>query len=115
MRYLSLFSGIEMASLAWKPLGWELAACAEIDAFASAVIAHYHPGIPNLGDVSHVSQAQVAALGRIDVVVGGFPCQDVSVAGKRKGLRNDDGSLTRSGLFFAALRSKRTKLKVAGS
>lgn len=104
MRYLSLFSGIEMASLAFGPLGFELVAVAEVDEFASAVIAHHHPSAPNLGDVSKVSEGEIEALGVIDLVIGGFPCTDLSVAGKRKGLRNDDGSVTRSGLFFDAMR-----------
>lgn len=88
MRYLSLFSGIEMASLAFGPLGFELVAVAEVDEFASAVIAHHHPGIPNLGDVSVVTDEHVRSLGKVDAVIGGFPCQDLSNAGKRKGLRN---------------------------
>lgn len=104
MRYLSLFSGVEMAGLALIPLGWELVAVAEVDEFASAVIAHHHPGIRNLGDVSAVADDEVRAMGRIDAVIGGFPCQDLSNAGKRKGLRDSDGSLTRSGLFFDGIR-----------
>ncbi len=93
-----------MASLAWSQLGWELVAVAEVDPFASAVIAHHHPGVPNLGDISKITEEEIRALGRIDVVIGGFPCQDISCAGKRKGLRNDDGTPTRSGLFFDAMR-----------
>lgn len=104
MRYLSLFSGVEMAGLALIPLGWELVAVAEVDEFASAVIAHHHPYITNLGDVQSVTDGRVQSLGRVDVVIGGFPCQDLSHAGKRKGLRNSDGTVTRSGLFFDAMR-----------
>ena len=104
VRYLSLFSGVEMASLAWRPLGWELVACAEVDPFASAVIAHYHPSVPNIGDVSEVADEQIKALGAIDLVIGGFPCQEGSLADNRGGLKNTDGTLTRSGLFFDAMR-----------
>ncbi|MGP1629958.1 MAG: DNA cytosine methyltransferase [Giesbergeria sp.] len=99
MRYLSLFSGIEACSVAWAPLGWECVAVAEIEPWPSRVLAHHYPGVPNLGDVTKVTEEQIAMLGRIDVVVFGSPCQDLSVAGKRKGL---DGA--RSGLFFTAMR-----------
>ena len=98
MRYLSLFSGIEACSVAWAPLGWECVAVAEIEPWPSRVLAHHYPDVPNLGDVTKVTEEQIAALGRIDVVVFGSPCQDLSVAGKRKGL---DGA--RSGLFFTAM------------
>lgn len=101
-RFLSLFSGIEAASAAWAELGWECAAVAEIDPFASAVLAHRHPHVRNLGDITKITEADIAALGRLDVMVFGSPCQDMSIAGKRKGLLNADGTVTRSGLFFAA-------------
>ena len=104
MRYLSLFSGIEAASVAWLPLGWECVGVAEIEKFPNAVLAHHYPGVPNLGDITKITEAQIKALGHIDLVVGGFPCQDLSVAGKRAGLENEDGSTTRSGLFFTAMR-----------
>jgi len=99
MRYLSLFSGIEAASVAWHGLGWECVGVSEIDPFASRVLAHHYRHVPNLGDVTKITEAQIAALGRIDALIFGSPCQDLSVAGKRKGL---DGE--RSGLFFTAVR-----------
>ncbi len=102
IRYLSLFSGIEAASLAWADLGWEPVAFAEIEKFPSAVLDHRWPGVPNLGDITRLTREDIKALGPIDLVVGGFPCQDLSVAGKRKGLSNVDGTLTRSGLFYVA-------------
>jgi DNA (cytosine-5)-methyltransferase 1 len=104
MRFLSLFSGIEAASQAWCPLGWECVAVAEIEPSPCRVLAHRYPGVPNLGDITKITQEQIESLGRIDVVVGGFPCQDLSIAGQRKGLKNADGTLTRSGLFFTACR-----------
>jgi DNA (cytosine-5)-methyltransferase 1 len=104
MRFLSLFSGIEAASAAWLPLGWDCAAVAEIEPFPCAVLAHHYPDVPNLGDITKITESQISELGHIDLVVGGFPCQDLSVAGKRKGMRNDDGSVTRSGLFYQAMR-----------
>lgn len=104
MRYLSLFSGIEAASVAWERLGWECAAVAEIEPFPCKVLAHHYPDVPNLGDITQITQERIKALGHIDLVVFGAPCQDLSVAGKRKGMLNDDGSPTRSGLFYAAER-----------
>lgn len=99
MRYLSLFSGMEAAHLAWSPLGWTCAAVAEIDPNACALLRHRLPDVPNLGSVTEIIDAQIAALGHIDVVIGGSPCQDLSVAGKRAGL-----SGARSGLFHEQLR-----------
>lgn len=104
MRFLSLFSGIEAASVAWEPLGWECVGVAEIEPFPCAVLSHHYPAVPNLGSVTDITEEDIKNLGQIDLVVGGFPCQDLSVAGKRKGLRNDDGTTTRSGLFFDAMR-----------
>lgn len=102
MRFLSLFSGIEAASSAWDALGWECVAVAEIEPFPCALLKHRYPNIPNLGDVTKITKQQIEGLGHIDVVVFGAPCQDLSVAGKRKGLTNADGTFTRSGLFFTA-------------
>ena len=99
MRYLSLFSGVEAASLAWAPLGWECVGVAEIDPFPCAMLAHRFPNVPNLGSVTDITEAQIAALGPIDLVVGGSPCQDLSVAGKRAGLAG-----ARSGLFAHQMR-----------
>lgn len=99
MNYLSLFSGIEAASSAWAPLGWKCVGVSEIEPFPCSVLAQRHPGVPNLGDITKITESDIARLGAIDLVVFGSPCQDLSVAGKRKGL---DGE--RSGLFFAAMR-----------
>lgn len=104
MRFLSLFSGIEAASVALLPLGAACVAVAEIEKFPCSVLNHHYPDVPNLGDVTKITQEQIKALGHIDVVIGGFPCQDLSIAGKRKGLKNEDGSNTRSGLFYDAMR-----------
>ena len=99
MKYLSLFSGIEAASVAWQPLGWNAVAFAEVEKFPSAVLAHHYPDVPNLGDVTKITADDIKALGHIDIVVGGSPCQDLSVAGKRAGLAGE-----RSGLFYEQLR-----------
>jgi len=99
VRYLSLFSGMEAAHLAWAPLGWQCAGVAEIEPAACSLLRHRLPHVPNLGDVSAVDEARIASLGHIDVVIGGSPCQDLSVAGKRAGLAG-----ARSSLFHQQLR-----------
>ena len=110
IRYLSLFSGIEAATAAWEPLGWQCVAVAEIEPFPCAVLSHHYPDVPNLGDVSGITVALLADLGRIDVVVGGSPCQDLSVAGKRAGLAGE-----RSGLFHEQLRIFHAARTVCGA
>lgn len=54
MKYISLFSGIEAASVAWEPLGWEPVAFSEIDPFACAVLNERFPSVPNLGDITRI-------------------------------------------------------------
>ncbi|MFM2287560.1 MAG: hypothetical protein RL684_703 [Pseudomonadota bacterium] len=99
MNFLSLFSGIEAASEAWVPLGWTCVGVAEIEPFPKELLRQRHPNVPNLGDITKITEAQIAMLGHVDLVVFGSPCQDLSVAGKRKGLAG-----ARSGLFHDALR-----------
>jgi site-specific DNA-cytosine methylase len=91
LRYLSVCSGIEAASVAWEPLGWQPAAFAEVERFPSAVLAHHWPDVPNLGDMTQYEQWK--ELGAIDLLVGGTPCQSFSVAGLRQGLRDPRGGL----------------------
>jgi DNA (cytosine-5)-methyltransferase 1 len=91
MRYISLFSGVEAATLAWEPLGWEAVAFAEIEPFPSAVLAYRWPDVPNLGDITKVDWSEYR--GAADIVVGGFPCQSYSIAGLRKGLADPRGNL----------------------
>ena len=90
MRYLSLCSGIEAATVAWHPMGWEPAAFAEIESFPAAVLRHHYPNTPNLGDMTKWREWNVGA---IDLLVGGTPCQSFSVAGLRKGLSDPRGGL----------------------
>ena len=100
MRYISIFSGIEAASVAWEPLGWEPVAFAEIEKFPSAVLAERFPDVPNLGDVAQIEWGKVIAEhGAVDVLVGGSPCQSFSIAGNRDGL---DGA---SGLMWEYVRA----------
>lgn len=56
LRYLSVCSGIEAASVAWHPLGWQAVAFAEIEKFPSAVLAHHYPGVPNWGDLTRFKE-----------------------------------------------------------
>jgi DNA (cytosine-5)-methyltransferase 1 len=94
MRYGSVCSGIEAASVAWEPLGWTAAWLAEIEPFPSAVLAHHYPDVPNLGDITDECFIDAArTVGTIDVLVGGTPCQSFSVAGLRGGLSDDRGNL----------------------
>jgi hypothetical protein len=99
MRYISIFSGIEAASVAFHPLGWEPVAFSEIDPFPSAVLAHRYPDVPNLGDITKIDWKPYR--GKVDLVVGGSPCQSFSYAGKREGLKGE------SGLMFEFIRCVR--------
>ena len=90
-RYISLFSGVEAATVAWHPLGWEPVAFAEFDKFPSAVLAHHYPDVPNVGDVTKHDWKQYE--GEVELVVGGSPCQSFSVAGKRLGMDDPRGNL----------------------
>lgn len=97
MRYVSIFSGVEAATLAFEPLGWEPVAFSEIEPFPCAVLAERWPDVPNLGDITKIDWKEEID-GAIDLVVGGSPCQSFSVAGKREGLKGA------SGLMFEYIR-----------
>lgn len=90
IRYLSVCSGIEAATVVWEPLGWQAAGFAEIDKFPSAVLGHHYPQVRNFGDFTTIEASDVGA---IDLLVGGTPCQSFSVAGLRGGLADDRGNL----------------------
>ncbi|EDW1079206.1 Dam family site-specific DNA-(adenine-N6)-methyltransferase, partial [Salmonella enterica subsp. enterica] len=97
MRYGSVCSGIEAASVAWESLGWQPAWFAEIEAFPSAVLAHHWPHVTNLGDMTKIAAAVRAGdIEAPDVLVGGTPCQAFSIAGLRNGLADKRGQLTLS-------------------
>jgi DNA (cytosine-5)-methyltransferase 1 len=89
MRYISLFSGIEAATVAAEGLGWEPVCFAEIDPFPSAVLAYHYPEVPNLGDITKVDW--MPYRGKCDLIVGRSPCQSFSIAGKREGLNGASG------------------------
>jgi site-specific DNA-cytosine methylase len=94
VRFGSVCSGIEAASVAWEPLGWKAAWFSETAAFPSAVLAHYYPEVPNLGDMTRIHENETFRKESIDILVGGTPCQSFSLAGKRLGLDDPRGKLT---------------------
>ena len=95
MRYASLCSGIEAASLAWEPLGWTPAWFAEIEPFPCAVLAHRWPHVPNHGDMTKlVGRILTGEIEAPDILVGGTPCQAFSIAGLRGSLDDERGNLT---------------------
>ena len=95
MRYGSLCSGIEAASVAWEPLGWQPAWFAEIEPFPCAVLNHHWPHVPNHGDMTQlVGKILNGSVEAPDVLVGGTPCQAFSVAGLRGSLDDERGNLT---------------------
>jgi len=97
MRYLSVCSGIEAATMAWHPLGWQPVAFSEIEPFPCAVLKHHYPNVPNWGDMTKFQEWPDAT---VDVLCGGTPCQSFSVAGLRKGLADPRGNLM---LTFGAI------------
>lgn len=114
MRYGSVCSGIEAATVAWHSLGWTPAFFSEIEANPSYVLAHHYGsnmpgqplttnGVPNYGDFTQIEDTGQS----IDLLVGGTPCQSFSVAGKRLGLDDPRGNLA---LEFLAL-AKRLRPK----
>ncbi len=100
MRYLSVCSGIEAASVAWEHLGWTPVGFSEIEPFPAAVLAHRFPNIPNYGDMTQ-HESWPITRGAIDLLVGGTPCQSFSVAGLRQGLADPRGNLMLTYLAIA--------------
>jgi DNA (cytosine-5)-methyltransferase 1 len=91
LRYLSVCSGIEAATVAWHPLGWTPVAFSEIEPFPSAVLAHHYPAIQNVGDMTKFQDWRFNES--VELLVGGTPCQSFSVAGLRKGMADPRGNL----------------------
>jgi DNA (cytosine-5)-methyltransferase 1 len=98
MKFLSVCSGIEAASVAWNPIGWEAVGFSEIEPFPCAVLKHHYPSVPNFGDMTKFKEWPDAT---IDVLCGGTPCQSFSVAGLRKGLDDPRGNLMLTFLAIA--------------
>ena len=99
MRYLDVCAGISASTVAWKPLGWQAAAYSEIEAAPRAILAHHYPNTPLHGDFTTIRGDE---YGPIDLLVGGTPCQDFSIAGLRAGLGGDRGNLSLQFLLLAA-------------
>ncbi|CAB4202911.1 Dcm Site-specific DNA methylase [uncultured Caudovirales phage] len=102
MRYLSVCSGMEAASVAWHPLGWKPVGFSEIEPFPCAILKHRFPNVPNYGSLTEYKQWPLEP-GAIDLLVGGTPCQSFSVAGLRKGITDPRGNLA---LTFLGLADK---------
>ena len=98
MRYGSVCSGIEAASVAWHSLGWEPVFFSEIEPFPCAVLKYHYPAVPNHGDMTKFKEWPDES---IDVLVGGTPCQSFSVAGLRAGLADPRGNLMLTYLAIA--------------
>jgi len=90
VKYLSICSGIEAASVAWEPLGWEPVGFSEIEAFPRAVLEQRFPEVPLHGDFTLLIEDPPAC----DLLVGGTPCQAFSVAGRRLSLQDLRGNLS---------------------
>lgn len=113
LRFGSVCSGIEAASVAWNPLGWEAAWFSEIEPFPCAVLAHRFPNVPNYGDMTTLPQRILdGEIEAPDLFCGGTPCQAFSIAGKRRSLDDARGNLS---LVFCqiadAIHSARTRLR----
>jgi DNA (cytosine-5)-methyltransferase 1 len=102
MRYLSVCSGMEAASVAWHPIGWQPVGFSEIEPFPCAILKHRFPHTPNHGSLTEYKQWPLEP-GAIDLLVGGTPCQSFSVAGLRKGLDDPRGNLC---LMFLGIADK---------
>ena len=96
MKFISLFAGVGGFDEGMRRAGHECVAMVEWDRAAAGVLSYRYPDVPLYCDVSKV---EVDDLPDCDFLTYGFPCQDLSVAGKRKGLEGE-----RSGLFFEATR-----------
>ncbi len=99
MKYGSVCSGVEAATVAWHPFGWQAQWFSEIKKFPSAVLQHHYPDTPNHGDMTSFKEWPNDP---INILVGGTPCQSFSVAGLRKGLSDPRGNLMLTYLAIAA-------------
>lgn len=100
MRVLDLFAGIGGFSMGLEKAGFETVAFCEIDPYAQSVLKKNWPDIPVYDDVRCITADRLVSDGiRVDVITGGFPCQDISVAGNQKGIDAE-----RSGLWSECAR-----------
>jgi len=101
MKVLDLFAGIGGFTLGLERAGFETVAFCEIEPYAQKVLAKNWPEVPIYDDVRTITAERLASNGiRVDVITGGFPCQDISVSGNQAGIQ--DG--TRSGLWSECAR-----------
>lgn len=95
MRFGSVCSGIEAASVAWNPIGWEAAWFSEIEPFPCEVLKYHYPTVPNHGDMTTLPKRILSSeVEAPDILCGGTPCQAFSIAGLRKSLDDDRGNLS---------------------
>ena len=97
MNHLDLFSGIGGFALAARRVGWETVGFCEIDPFCQKVLAKHWPGVPIYDDVRELNSEQIGA---VDILTGGFPCQDASVAN----VTGTGVAGARTGLYSEAVR-----------
>jgi DNA (cytosine-5)-methyltransferase 1 len=105
VKYLSICSGIEAASVAWEQLGWEAVGFSEIEPFPCAVLRHRFPHVPLHGDFTALIENPPSC----DVLVGGTPCQAFSVAGSRRSLDDARGNLTLAYVMLADAIDRRNR------
>lgn len=102
MKFASVCSGIEAASVAFNPLGWQAAWFSEIDRFPCQLLAYHYPNVPNHGDMTLLTEKIInKTISAPDILCGGTPCQAFSVAGKRQSLDDDRGNLTLTFCYIA--------------
>jgi DNA (cytosine-5)-methyltransferase 1 len=106
MKAVSLFAGVGGFDYALEQNGIEVVATCEIDKHAQKILSRHFPKAKLFSDVTTLTGQELfdAGFNSDGIIVGGFPCQDVSVAGKRAGLSHADGTSTRSGLFWQVVR-----------
>ena len=107
MKFGSVCSGIEAASVAWESLGFEAQWFSEIEHFPSEVLKYRYPTVPNLGDMTKLMNNDTFKESTIDLLVGGTPCQSFSVAGLRGGLADPRGNLMLTFLGLADAKKPR--------
>lgn len=107
LKFGSVSSGIEAASVAWEPLGWKAQFFSEIAPFPCKVLNYRFPEVPNLGDMLLLTQNQQFNDATIDLLVGGTPCQSFSLAGLRAGLNSANGNLALE--YCRLLKAKRPR------
>jgi site-specific DNA-cytosine methylase len=100
--HASFFSGAGGLDLGLDKAGWTTVSFSEVNTYCNALLAQRWPGVPNLGDITKITEVPQETA-KATLWSGGFPCQDLSIAGKRAGFGHESGFDTRSGLAFAFL------------